>query len=83
MLLDERSFVFDEQHRVTRTERMIYRVDSPDGVENWVRARASGSPGTRRAQSSVRASSPPTAASTSSTRTCSPMPAPREWQSRL
>jgi len=35
MLLDERSFVFDEQHRVTRTERMIYRVDSPDGVENW------------------------------------------------
>ena len=35
MLLDERTFVFDEQHRVTRTERMIYRVDSPDGVENW------------------------------------------------
>ena len=32
---DERSYTFDAQHRVTTTTRMIYRVDSPAGVENW------------------------------------------------
>jgi hypothetical protein len=40
VLLDERSFVFDEQHRVTRTSRLIYRVDSPDGVETWAASSA-------------------------------------------
>ena len=35
VLLDERRFVFDEQHRLTRTSRLVYRVDSPDGVERW------------------------------------------------
>ena len=35
VLLDERTFVFDEQNRITRRSRMIYRVDSPSGVENW------------------------------------------------
>lgn len=35
VLLDERIFVLDEQHRLTRTNRMIYRVDTPDGVERW------------------------------------------------
>jgi tetratricopeptide (TPR) repeat protein len=40
VLLDERSFVLDEAHRVTRTQRLIYRVDSPDGVENWAASSA-------------------------------------------
>ena len=44
VLLDERSFVFDEQHRVTRTSRLIYRVDSPDGVENWAASSAHWQP---------------------------------------
>ena len=35
VLLDERIFVLDEQHRLTRTNRLIYRVDTPDGVERW------------------------------------------------
>ncbi len=35
VLLDERTYTFDDQHRVTATSRMIYRVDSPTGVENW------------------------------------------------
>ena len=33
VLLDERNFTLDEQHRLTTTSRMIYRVDSPDSVE--------------------------------------------------
>jgi transglutaminase-like putative cysteine protease len=44
VLLDERRYVFDEQHRVTMTSRMIYRVDSPDGVENWAASSASWQP---------------------------------------
>ena len=40
VLLDERIFVLDEQHRLTRTNRMIYRVDSPDGVERWAASSA-------------------------------------------
>ncbi|HTU67934.1 MAG TPA: DUF3857 domain-containing protein [Steroidobacteraceae bacterium] len=35
VLLDERVFELDEQHRLTRTNRLIYRVDTPDGVERW------------------------------------------------
>jgi hypothetical protein len=35
VLLDERIFVLDEQHRLTRTNRLVYRVDSRDGVERW------------------------------------------------
>src|ERR1043165_5489713 len=35
VLLDERTFVLDEQHRLTTISRMIYRIDSPDGVERW------------------------------------------------
>jgi tetratricopeptide (TPR) repeat protein/transglutaminase-like putative cysteine protease len=35
VLLDERSFVLDEQNRITRRSRMIYRVDSPSGVASW------------------------------------------------
>ena len=44
VLLDERTFVFDEQHRVTHTARLIYRVDSPDGVENWAASTAHWQP---------------------------------------
>jgi hypothetical protein len=44
VLLDERSFVFDAQHRVTQTSRLIYRVDSPDGVENWAASTAHWQP---------------------------------------
>jgi transglutaminase-like putative cysteine protease len=44
VLLDERSFVFDAQHRVTRTERLMYRVDSPDGVETWAASSARWQP---------------------------------------
>ena len=44
VLLDERSFVFDDQHRVTHTQRLIYRVDSPDGVENWAASSARWQP---------------------------------------
>jgi len=44
VLLDERTFVFDEQHRVTHTSRLIYRVDSPDGVENWAASTAHWQP---------------------------------------
>ena len=44
VLLDERSFVFDEQHRVTHTSRLVYRVDSPDGVENWAASTAHWQP---------------------------------------
>jgi tetratricopeptide (TPR) repeat protein len=35
VLLDERVFVLDERHRLTRTDHLVYRVDSPDGVEKW------------------------------------------------
>ncbi|MEO8064248.1 MAG: DUF3857 domain-containing protein [Pseudomonadota bacterium] len=44
VLLDERTFVLDEQHRLTRTNRMIYRVDSPDGVERWAASSAHWQP---------------------------------------
>jgi len=44
VLLDERIFEFDEQHRVTRTSRLAYRVDSPDGVENWAASSAQWQP---------------------------------------
>ncbi len=44
VLLDERIFVLDEQHRLTRTTRMIYRVDSPDGVERWAASAAHWQP---------------------------------------
>jgi transglutaminase-like putative cysteine protease/tetratricopeptide (TPR) repeat protein len=44
VLLDERTFVFDEQHRITHTARLIYRVDSPDGVENWAASTAHWQP---------------------------------------
>ena len=44
VMLDQRIFVFDEQHRVTRTSRLVYRVDSPDGVENWAASSAQWQP---------------------------------------
>src|SRR4051812_16109364 len=44
VLLDERTFVLDEQHRLTRTTRMIYRVDSPDGVARWAASAAHWQP---------------------------------------
>ena len=44
VLLDERNFVLDEQNRLTRTTRMIYRVDSPDGVEHWAASSAQWQP---------------------------------------
>lgn len=44
VLLDERTYRFDEQHRVTVTSRMIYRVDSPAGVENWAASSAAWQP---------------------------------------
>ena len=44
VMLDERRFVFDEQHRVTETSRLIYRVDSPDGVDNWAASTAHWQP---------------------------------------
>ena len=44
VLLDERSYTFDDQHRVTVTSRMIYRVDSPAGVESWAASSAPWQP---------------------------------------
>ncbi|MEJ0086377.1 MAG: DUF3857 domain-containing protein [Pseudomonadota bacterium] len=44
VMLDERIFILDEQHRLTRTNRMIYRVDSPDGVERWAASSAHWQP---------------------------------------
>src|SRR3954468_2817840 len=44
VLLDERRFVFDDQHRLTRTNRMIYRVDSPEGVDRWAASSARWQP---------------------------------------
>ncbi len=44
VLLDERSFVFDAQHRRDAHQRLIYRVDSPDGVENWAASSARWQP---------------------------------------
>jgi transglutaminase-like putative cysteine protease/tetratricopeptide (TPR) repeat protein len=44
ILLDERIYELDEQHRVTVRSRMIYRVDSPAGVENWAASSASWQP---------------------------------------
>jgi len=44
VLLDERTFVFDEQHRVARTSRLVYRVDSPEGVERWAASSARWQP---------------------------------------
>ena len=44
VLLDERKFVLDEQHRLTSISRLIYRVDSPDGVERWAASTAQWQP---------------------------------------
>jgi transglutaminase-like putative cysteine protease len=44
ILLDERSFVLDEQHRLTSISRLIYRIDSPDGVERWAASTAHWQP---------------------------------------
>ena len=44
VLLDERSFVFDAQHRLTRTNHLVYRVDSPDGVTRWAASSARWQP---------------------------------------
>src|SRR6187402_28635 len=44
VLLDERTFVLDEQHRLTTISRMIYRIDSPDGVERWAASTAHWQP---------------------------------------
>jgi hypothetical protein len=44
VLLDERIFVLDDQHRLTRTSRLIYRVDSPDGVVRWAASAARWQP---------------------------------------
>jgi transglutaminase-like putative cysteine protease len=44
VLLDERIFVLDEQHRLTRTSRLVYRVDSPVGVERWAASSARWQP---------------------------------------
>jgi hypothetical protein len=44
VLLDERIFVLDEQHRLTRTNRLVYRVDSRDGVERWAASSARWQP---------------------------------------
>ncbi len=44
VLLDERSFVLDEQQRLTRTYRLIYRVDTPEGVESWAASGAHWQP---------------------------------------
>ena len=44
VLLDERIFVLDDQHRLSRTSRLVYRVDSPDGVERWAASSARWQP---------------------------------------
>ena len=44
VLLDERRFVLDEQHRLTTISRLIYRIDSPDGVERWAASTAHWQP---------------------------------------
>jgi transglutaminase-like putative cysteine protease len=44
VMLDERIYIIDEQHRVTARSRMIYRVDSPAGVENWAASSAGWQP---------------------------------------
>ena len=44
VLLDERIFVLDDQHRLTRTNRLVYRVDSRDGVERWAASSARWQP---------------------------------------
>ncbi|HEY6123505.1 MAG TPA: DUF3857 domain-containing protein, partial [Steroidobacteraceae bacterium] len=44
VLLDERNFVLDEQHRLTTISRLIYRIDSPDGVERWAASTAHWQP---------------------------------------
>ncbi|HKQ61356.1 MAG TPA: DUF3857 domain-containing protein, partial [Candidatus Polarisedimenticolaceae bacterium] len=35
VLLEERTFVFDERGAATETRRLIYRIDSSEGVEHW------------------------------------------------
>ncbi len=35
VLLDERRFSIDEQGRVTRSMKLVFRVNTPDGVEEW------------------------------------------------
>ena len=44
VLLDERIYEIDAQQRVTTRSRMIYRVDSPAGVENWAASSAGWQP---------------------------------------
>ncbi|HEU4779984.1 MAG TPA: DUF3857 domain-containing protein [Steroidobacteraceae bacterium] len=44
VLLDERTYVLDEQHRLTSISRLIYRIDSPDGVERWAASTAHWQP---------------------------------------
>jgi len=44
IMLDERRFVLDEEHRLTTISRMIYRIDSPDGVERWAASTARWQP---------------------------------------
>lgn len=44
VMLDERIFVLDDQHRLSRTNRLVYRVDSPDGVERWAASSARWQP---------------------------------------
>jgi hypothetical protein len=44
VLLDERIFEIDEQHRLTRTTRLVYRIDSPAGVERWAASSAHWQP---------------------------------------
>src|SRR5688572_24827353 len=54
VLLDERSFVFDAQHRLTRTAHLVYRVDSPEGVTRWAASSARWQPW-HQARPSIRA----------------------------
>ncbi len=44
VLLDERSYSLDEQHRLTSVTRLVYRVDTPDGVERWAASTAHWQP---------------------------------------
>lgn len=54
VLLDERSFVFDAGHRLTRTQHLVYRVDSPEGVARWAASSARWQPW-HQARPSIRA----------------------------
>jgi transglutaminase-like putative cysteine protease len=54
VMLDERRFVFDAEHRLTRTQHLIYRVDSPEGVTRWAASSARWQPW-HQARPSIRA----------------------------